>query len=93
MHQKHIWDKLTSDIADTIAQPLIELTGNSRILIEHHQGIMRYEQDVIEIKMRYGTVRVDGINLELVQISRQQLVITGKIVAISLLGGPDDAAI
>ena len=91
MHQNRVWNRLTTDIEAAVSQPLIEICGNCRILIEHHRGVVRYEREYIEIRMGYGTAKIEGAELELAQITRQQLVITGKITGVILTGGGDDS--
>ena len=90
MHQNLVWTKLTTEISETVSQPLIEICGNCRILIEHHRGVVKYERENIEIRMGYGVARIEGKSLELAQITKQQLVITGQITAVFLTGGGND---
>ena len=91
MHQNHVWNRLTTDIEAAVSQPLIEICGNRRILIEHHRGIAKYQRDQIEIRMVCGTARIEGTDLELAQITKHQLVITGKIEGVILTGGGDNS--
>ena len=66
--------------------PLIELAGTNRVLIENHQGVMAYSTCEIQIKVSYGCVTVKGSNLQLLEMSRIQLVICGSIEGLQLLG-------
>lgn len=76
--------------ADTMAPlpglPLIEICGKNRMLIENHQGIVGYGSREIQIKVRYGRIVVCGENLKLKNMSKEKLVITGEICAVSLRG-------
>ena len=65
-------------------QPLVELTGDCRVFIENHCGISMYGRNEIHIRVRFGTLCVCGNCLELMRMSRQQLVINGKIDAITI---------
>ena len=65
-------------------QSLLELLGDNRVLIEHHKGVLEYSQEQIGIKMRYGQVFVCGCNLEMIHMTRDQLVIRGQIDCITL---------
>lgn len=67
-------------------QPLIELCGNQRVLIEHHGGVMEYGRELITVKVRFGSVSVHGNKLEICRMQANQLVIIGKIEKISLEG-------
>lgn len=67
-------------------QPLIELCGNSRVLIENHSGVAMYTTQQIHIRVKFGLVCIQGLALRLCQMQGQQIVITGKIGEIKLLG-------
>jgi len=67
--------------------PLIEILGNQRILIENLDGVSCYDRCTVTVKVRFGAVCVTGDQLELRQMTKSQLVITGKIYGVSLLGG------
>lgn len=64
--------------------PLVELTGYDRVLIENHLGVLAYSLQEIRIKVSYGTLSVVGCELQILQLSREQLVIKGKIDTIEL---------
>ena len=65
-------------------QSLLELLGDNRVLIERHRGVQEYSRERIGIKMRYGQVVVCGCGLEMIHMTRDQLVIRGKIDCITL---------
>ena len=65
-------------------QSLLELLGDNRVLIEHHRGVQEYSRERIGIKMRYGQIAVCGCGLEMIQMTRDQLVIRGQIDRITL---------
>lgn len=65
-------------------QSLLELLGDNRVLIERHRGVQEYSRERIGIKMRYGQVVVCGCGLEMIHMSREQLVIRGRIDCITL---------
>lgn len=65
-------------------QPLVELAGDRRVLIEHHQGVVQYSREKICVKVRYGTVAICGCGLELRHMSRAQLAVAGRIDSITL---------
>lgn len=71
---------------EAIMQPIIEITGQSRVLIENHQGVLAYSLEKIEIKMFYGKIAITGNNLKVMQMSCDQLVIKGHIDSLHLLG-------
>lgn len=65
--------------------PIVELAGNSRVLIENHFGVTAYCLSQVNVKMKYGQVQVCGSSLMLEHMSRAKLVITGRIDGITLI--------
>lgn len=61
-----------------------ELAGDRRVLIEGHRGVTEYSRERVTVKVGYGLLSVTGCGLELRQMSKQQLVITGRIDCIRL---------
>ena len=57
------------------------------LLIENHRGVTEYGQGKISVRVRYGLVVVCGYGLELSRMTREQLVITGRIDGITLHRG------
>ena len=68
-------------------KPLIEILGNNRVLIEHHKGICIYERQMMQIRVCYGFIEISGCDLTITCMSKEQLVITGKIDGVRLLRG------
>ncbi len=64
--------------------PLVEIAGDSRVLIEGHRGVTEYSQGKICVKVKFGWVSVSGCGLELSRMSREQLVISGRIDCVQL---------
>ena len=59
--------------------PVVELAGDRRVLIEGHCGVSEYSRDRIGFKVAYGLVCVTGCGLELARMTKERLVIRGKI--------------
>ena len=66
--------------------PLVELAGQNRVLIENHGGILAYGLEEIIVQVAYGSLKVMGSQLRLMELCREQLVITGQIASIHLIG-------
>lgn len=66
-------------------QPLVEIYGEERILIEHHRGVTEYGREKIQVKMRYGSLCICGFGLELAQMNADQLIISGRIDSVSII--------
>lgn len=67
--------------------PLIELAGDRRVLIENHCGVTQYSKEQIQVKVKFGQVRICGQGLELARMSKGQLIISGRVQEIALLRG------
>ena len=65
-------------------EPLVELWGNHRILIENHLGITGYANDCVHVQLSFGNLCVTGEDLKLSQITKDQLVIHGNILTLQL---------
>ena len=89
MEKKKHWLERFQDQTDlpgeaAFGQPIVELAGDRRVLIEHHQGVTQYGCEKICVKVKYGSVMVCGCNLELAQMTKAQLVISGRIDSVTL---------
>lgn len=67
-------------------QPIIEIVGRQRVLIENHIGVMEYGDCVVRIKVKYGAICVQGCHLELSRMTKGQLIISGIIECVKLEG-------
>ncbi len=65
-------------------QPLVEISGESRVLIENHGGVTAYGREEICVKVKFGSIQIRGSGLELARMTRQQLIVCGKIDAVTL---------
>ena len=66
-------------------QSLVELAGDSRVLIENHHGVVEYSPCRIGAAVRFGRVLVCGQCLELGHLTRQQLGSPAKVYSITLI--------
>ena len=66
------------------AQPIIEIAGEQRMLVENHRGVSAYSSERILINVEFGAVCVCGCGLRLFRMTRAQLVIRGRIDTVSL---------
>jgi len=65
-------------------QPIVEIAGDRRILIENHFGITQYSCEKICVNVKFGQIAIGGCNLELRTMTRDQLVITGRIDTVTI---------
>lgn len=68
-------------------EPIIEIAGNRRVLIEHHKGVSEYEKTRIVIISKQDRITVSGSELEIQQMSQHQLIISGCIETVSIERG------
>lgn len=66
------------------AQPIIEVAGDRRVLVENHGGVRAYSSERILINVSFGMVCVCGCGLELIRMTKEQLVVRGRIDSVSL---------
>ena len=66
--------------------PLVEIVGTNRVLIENHGGVSGYGPECIRVKVKYGQICICGKYLEIARMTKEQLVITGRIREVKLLG-------
>ena len=90
MEKSSLMQKLTEgvDLFDEIPPrvPVVEIAGECRVLIEQHKGIGEYSSEMIDIKVRFGSIRIGGSGLEICCMTADQLVIAGNIHTITLFG-------
>ena len=82
---EHMIEKTALDPESVPGQPIVEIVGEHRVLIENHQGVAAYGSERILVNVRFGSVSICGCNLEMMHMSRAQLVITGRIDSVGLL--------
>ena len=88
--QDRNWMRKLADGADLTMEslpgvPIVEVAGDGRVLIERHEGMTEYSRERICVKVSYGCVCVCGCGLELTRMSREQLVISGRIDSLQLV--------
>ena len=75
---------LPPDIAADL--PRIELDGFSACSLDRHHGILEYSRERIVVALNIGALTVEGSGLELRQMHRERLRITGRIRVIRFGG-------
>ena len=82
------WERLADDVdlasEPLPGQPIVELAGERRVLIENHLGVKAYSRESILVKVKFGCICVCGSGLELTRMAREQLLIRGKIDSVAL---------
>lgn len=63
----------------------MELSGNRQVLIEGCQGIVKYDEDQIQLRTVDGTVRFTGRELCMTSLNPACAVITGRLLSLEFL--------
>ena len=92
MEKSGHWVQRLTDRADLYGEslpgvPVVELAGDRRILIERHRGVTEYSTERICVRLSYGMICVCGCALELTRMTKEQLVISGRIDGIQIQRG------
>ena len=64
--------------------PIVEIAGEHRVLIENHHGVAAYGKERILVKVKFGSICISGDNLEIARMTKEQLVILGIIHSVEL---------
>ena len=81
---RRFFNEFTSEIQPLTGIPIVELTSDTRILIENHQGVSEFTNERISIRVKFGRIVTCGSTLEIAFMSKHQLVISGQIKTISV---------
>ena len=65
---------------------IVEICDKERVLIENHRGVIRYGCNNVCVKVRYGLICINGSQLQISRMSKNKLVVTGKIYGVALEG-------
>lgn len=91
MRDSNFWERmirgLDLDAEPLPGEPLLELVGGQRVLIENHCGVSEYGDSQMCVKVKNGHFCICGKRLNLAQMSRERLVICGCIESIRLVRG------
>jgi sporulation protein YqfC len=68
-------------------QPLLEVCGFHRVLIEQQRGVIEYGPDKITVRVKGGTYSIRGSKLSLCRMCDRQLLVRGNVDSIVLQRG------
>ncbi len=79
----------TADLQEenVTSQPILELCGSNRVLIEGHRGVIEYGTERISVRIKGGQYSVIGTKLTLCRMCNLQLLIRGNIESIEIRKG------
>lgn len=87
--EQNLFQRLTEGM-DLAGEPIpgqsvVELTGGNRVLIENHHGMTQYSRERICVRVQFGMVAICGCGLELSQMTKEQLIVTGRVDNVTIL--------
>ncbi len=65
-------------------EPKIVITGFDELIIENFKGILEYEEFFVRINTYIGIININGYNLNLENMTNDDLRVKGKIESIEL---------
>lgn len=68
----------------TTNEPKITIVSFQEMLIENYKGVLEYENYYVRVNTYIGIMNINGFNLNLNQISSDDLIITGRITSIEI---------
>ena len=83
MGRNNFFDKLMLGVdlptETTAKHTLVEIVDFKRVIIENHLGITLYEKESICVNQKLGNITIIGTDLHINKMSKEQLVVIGKI--------------
>jgi len=64
--------------------PKIIITGFDEMIIENYKGILEYEEFFVRINTHMGIVNINGYNLNLENMTNDDIKVTGKVESIDI---------
>lgn len=62
--------------------PKVEIVGFDEMIIENYKGILEYEEFFVRINTHIGIVSINGFNLNLENMTNDDIKVTGQIESI-----------
>lgn len=72
------------DIPEEISTniPKVTIVGFDRMLVENYKAILEYQDFFIRIKMQTGLINVNGFELQMNEMTKDDVIITGNIESV-----------
>ena len=68
----------------TTNMPKLTIVGFNELLIENYKGILEYEDFNIRVNTYIGIINITGFDLELNQMTEDDILVNGRIESIEL---------
>ena len=73
--------ELPRELSDNTKVTIVEF---DEMLIENYKGILEYEEFYIRVKTDIGNININGFNLNLEQVTEDDILVKGKIQNIEI---------
>jgi len=70
--------------------PKITIIGFNEMLIENYKGILEYEEFYIKLNTSIGNININGFNLNLEQVTEDDILVKGTIESFDIDRTIDD---
>lgn len=74
----------------TSSEAKITILGFNQMLIENYKGILEYQEFFIRLNTYIGIININGFNLNLSEMTTDDILITGKIESVDFESIEDD---
>lgn len=64
--------------------PRITLSGDGRVLVEGHRGLLEYGAEQVTAARAGGRIQIKGEGLNLVAMNKRELLVSGQIWAVEM---------
>ena len=68
-----------NDTLNKISGASIEIIGNSHLSIDGCMGVLEYDSECINLRLKKGTLFISGTNFDITCFENQMITINGKI--------------
>lgn len=84
------WENLGAELLEDLHSdlPRVEITGNSRVQIENHRGILEYDDTCLRVRCSNCEVVIAGSDLALTALSLDEAAVVGTIFSVSYVALP-----
>ncbi|MBP3312923.1 MAG: YabP/YqfC family sporulation protein [Butyricicoccus sp.] len=65
--------------------PRVEVTGDRRVHVENHRGIVEYSDTMMRIALAGSELRITGHDLELSALTLTELTVSGRVCALEYI--------
>ena len=75
---------LPEELLEGVAR--VTLTGSDRVRIENHRCLLSFSPETLEVGCGGQRLRLRGEDLRIVGMDRQEMLVTGRIIAVEVDG-------